>query len=152
MRKAIEVATENPAQCNCLALRQAARRVTQFYESRLAPLGLTSSQYSIIARLNRVGPLTINEIAEALVMDRTTTGRAIRPLERDGLVRIGSVEDARKRVVNLTAAGRRRADEARNAWQQAQAEFERAFGADAAKSLRAMMSEVVKTVPEAGAA
>ena len=45
-----EPAADELAYCNCLAVRQAARRVSQFYESRLAPLGLTASQYSILAR------------------------------------------------------------------------------------------------------
>lgn len=142
----------NPADCNCLALRQAARRVSQFYESHLAPLGLKSSQYSILARLDRLGAMSINQIAEAMVMDRTTTGRAIRPLERDGLVRIGAAEDGRKRVVGLTAAGRKRVNEARDAWRQAQEQFEQALGPESARSLRAAMSEVVKAIPETGAA
>lgn len=126
--------------------------MSQFYEAHLAPLGLKSSQYSILARLDRLGAMSINEIAEAMVMDRTTTGRAIRPLERDGLVRIGAVEDGRKRVVNLTAAGRRRVNEARDAWRQAQERFEQALGPEAAKSMREAMSEVVKAIPETGAA
>jgi DNA-binding MarR family transcriptional regulator len=142
----------NPADCNCLALRQAARRVSQFYEGYLAPLGLTSSQYSILARLNRRGAMSINDIAESLVMDRTTTGRAIRPLERDGLVRIGTAEDGRKRMVNLTAAGRKRAQDAQDAWRQAQAQFERSVGPEAAKNLRAAMADVIKAIPETGAA
>jgi DNA-binding MarR family transcriptional regulator len=142
----------NPADCNCLALRQAARRVSQFYEGYLAPLGLTSSQYSLLARLNRLGAMSINDIAESLVMDRTTTGRAIRPLERDGLVRIGTAEDGRKRMVNLTAAGRKRAQDAQDAWRQAQAQFERSVGPEAAKILRAAMADVIKAIPETGAA
>lgn len=142
----------NPADCNCLALRQAARRVSQFYEAHLAPLGLKSSQYSILARLDRLGAMSINQIAEAMVMDRTTTGRAIRPLERDGLVRIGAAEDGRKRVVSLTPGGLKRVNEARDAWRQAQERFEQALGSEAAKSMRAAMSDVVKAIPETGAA
>jgi DNA-binding MarR family transcriptional regulator len=152
MQNPTDASLVNPADCNCLALRQAARRVSQFYESFLAPLGLKSSQYSILARLDRRGAMSINEIAESLVMDRTTTGRAIRPLERDGLVRSGTAEDGRKRVVSLTAAGRKRVNEARDAWRQAQQQFERAFGPKAAQSLRATMSDVVKAIPESGAA
>jgi len=152
MQNRDDPALENPAHCNCLAIRQAARRVSQLYESYLAPYGLKSSQYSILARLDRRGPLSINEIAESLVMDRTTMGRAIRPLERDGLVRIGTAEDGRKRVVSLTAAGRKRAKEAQDAWRQAQAQFERSVGPEAAKSLRAAMTDVIKAIPETGAA
>ncbi len=78
--------TINPAACNCLALRQAARQVTQFYDQFLAPSGLRSTQYSILARLQRKGPMTINALAGELVMDRTTLGRNILPLQRDGLI------------------------------------------------------------------
>ena len=50
-------ATETPTQeCNCLALRQAARHVTQFYDQCLAPAGLRTTQLSILAKLKRLGP------------------------------------------------------------------------------------------------
>jgi hypothetical protein len=49
-----------PTPCNCLALRQAARRVTQFYDQHLAHVGLRTTQFSILAKLNRLGPLPIN--------------------------------------------------------------------------------------------
>ena len=39
-------ATPSP-ECNCLALRQAARHVTQFYDQCLAPSGLRTTQLSI---------------------------------------------------------------------------------------------------------
>ena len=81
--------TYNPAACNCLALRQAARHVTQFYDQFLAPSDLRSTQYSILARLQRRGPMTINALAGELVMDRTTLGRNILPLQRDGLIVAG---------------------------------------------------------------
>ena len=53
-----------PDLCNCLAIRKAARHVTQFYDHRLAPAGLSTPQFSILARLRRRGPSTINELAE----------------------------------------------------------------------------------------
>ena len=74
--------------CNCLALRQAARHVTQFYDQYLVPTGLRTTQFSILAKLKRLGPMTINALARELVMDRTTLGRTMLPLERDGLIRI----------------------------------------------------------------
>src|ERR1041384_1094458 len=66
------------AECNLLALRQAARHASQLYDSHLAKTGLRGTQYSILSRLNRLGPLSINELAKAMVMDRTTLGRAVR--------------------------------------------------------------------------
>jgi len=94
-----------PDLCNCLALRQAARHVTQFYDRFLAPMGLRTSQYSILAKLRRLGPLPINALARELVMDRTTLGRNILPLQREGLIAIvkGSA-DRRSKELRLTEA------------------------------------------------
>ena len=49
--------------CNCFAIRQAARYVTQFYERELAPLGLRVTQFSILVAVNELGPVTINALA-----------------------------------------------------------------------------------------
>jgi DNA-binding MarR family transcriptional regulator len=133
----------NPAGCNCLALRQAARHVSQFYDQFLAASGLRGAQYSILARLHRKGPISINALAAELVMDRTTLGRNILPLARDGLISIkpGRI-DRRSRDVQLTKAGVARLRIACEGWRQAQAQFEAAFGGKRAKALRALLHEV----------
>src|SRR5580704_1004927 len=111
----------NLAGCNCLALRQAARHVTQVYDQFLAPSGLRSTQYSILARLNRKGAMTINALAAELVMDRTTLGRNMRPLQRDGLVAIGpGKSDRRRKELRLTPFGTARFQIAQKAWIKAQ--------------------------------
>jgi DNA-binding MarR family transcriptional regulator len=133
----------NPAECNCLALRQAARRVTQFYDQFLAPSGLRSTQYSILARLQRKGPMTINALAAAMVMDRTTLGRNILPLQRDGLVAVGpGKSDRRSKELRLTPSGTARWRAGSKAWAEAQARFESSFGTRQARVLRDMLSDV----------
>src|ERR1700694_2757868 len=95
--------------CNCFAIRSAARHVSQFYDQFLAPIGFCPTQYSILARLKRRGPQSINTLAESMVMDRTTLGRNILPLERDGLIRIEPAgSDRRVRELRLTKAGAQR--------------------------------------------
>jgi DNA-binding MarR family transcriptional regulator len=130
--------------CNCFAVRSAARHVTQFYDQFLAPIGLRTTQYSILARLKRLGPQSINTLAESMVMDRTTLGRNILPLERDGLIKIEpSASDRRVRELRLTKAGEKRLQAAIEAWSQAQARFETSFGTKRAAELRAMLRAVV---------
>jgi DNA-binding MarR family transcriptional regulator len=63
------------------------RHVTQFYDQFLADAGLRATQFSILTKLRRLGPLSINALAKELVMDRTTLGRNILPLQREGLSR-----------------------------------------------------------------
>ena len=96
-------------ECNCLALRQAARHVTQFYDQYLASTGLRTTQFSILAKLKRLGPMTINALARELVMDRTTLGRTMLPLERDGLIAIkDGILDRRSKELAVTKAGSER--------------------------------------------
>src|ERR1700746_3136600 len=112
-------------ECNCLAIRQAARHVTQFYDQSLAESGLRATQYAILGRLQRNGPMPINALAAALVMDRTTLGRNILPLERDGLIEIvASADDRRRRELRLTDAGIARHTAGIECWSMAQERFE----------------------------
>ena len=142
MKTAPTIST-NPAACNCLALRQATRHVTSFYDGFLVPAGIRATQYSILARLNRKGAMTINALAAALVMDRTTLGRNIRPLQRDGLVAIGpGKSDRRRKELRLTASGTARFQIAQRAWTKAQANFEQTFGTRRAKALRVLLEDV----------
>ena len=127
-------------ECNCFALRAAARHVTQFYDQFLAPSGLRATQYSILARLKWLGPLTIKALARDMVMDRTTLGRNILPLERDGLIRIeATASDRRAKELHLTKAGEKRVQAARKGWAAAQARFETTFGPRRAAELRQML-------------
>src|SRR5262245_22485062 len=92
--------------CNFFAVRSAARHVGQFYDQFLAPIGLRTTQFSILAKLKRRGPLTINALAKDMVMDRTTLGRNVLPLERDGLIRIEPIaSDRRAKELHLTNTG-----------------------------------------------
>jgi DNA-binding MarR family transcriptional regulator len=139
-------ASSNPAGCNCLALRQAARHVTQFYDLFFASSGLRATQYSILARLKRNGPMTINALARELVMDRTTLGRNILPLERDGLIAVvPGKSDRRSKELRLTDAGAASQRSASKSWAQAQARFESAFGAKRAKALRTLLDGVTSS-------
>ena len=142
MQKETSAALDRNA-CNCLALRQAARHVTQFYDSYLSSEGLRTTQFSILAKLNRLGPLSINELAKSMVMDRTTLGRAIRPLERDRLLTIEAGDDGRTRSLRLTATGEARLKAAAAKWREAQKEFEMTFGARDAAELRGILQRVV---------
>jgi DNA-binding MarR family transcriptional regulator len=134
----------SPEECNCFALRAAARHVTQFYDQFMASTGLRTTQFSILAKLKRRGPLTINALAEDMVMDRTTLGRNILPLERNELLRIEqAASDRRAKEIHLTKAGERRLEAARKRWSVAQGQFEASFGAKRAADLRASLRAVV---------
>src|SRR4051794_20692116 len=140
----IAAAEAASSECNCLAIRQAARHVTQFYDQLFAPVGLRATQFAILSRLQRQGPMPINALAGLLVMDRTTLGRNILPLQRDGLIEIvASAADRRRRELRLTDSGRAKYAAALECWSRAQQRFEAVFGGERAAELRALLRDVV---------
>ena len=133
-----------PDLCNALAIRKAARHVTGLYDRHLAEAGLKVTQFSILARLRHLGPRTINELAADMSMDRTTMGRNVRPLERDGLVQIATdTRDARRRALSITESGRDRLRLAGQGWAAAQAKFDNAYGPKRAAALRDTLAGLI---------
>lgn len=132
--------------CTCGSLRKASRRISQFYDTALAPAGIKSTQFSILSEVERgsiAGPVTMCELASAMVMDRSTLGHNLRPLERDDLVVLRQARhDRRKRYVELTAKGKSLLPRARQLWRRAEDRFERIFGKDPAAELRAVLLDI----------
>ena len=141
-----QLAPPRSTACNCTALREAARCVTQRYDQHLAAAGLRSTQFSILTRLKEPGPTTINGLAQALVMDRTTVGRNILPLQRRRLIVVKRGEhDARRKELHLTTAGLARLKAGFDGWAKAQAQFEGTLGKEQASQLRDLLHVVVGT-------
>jgi DNA-binding MarR family transcriptional regulator len=130
--------------CNCLALRQASRYITNAYDQVLSEAGLRVTQFSILYMLSVRKQMTVGEIAAGLVMDRTTLTRNLKPLERDMLVVSGpSKQDGRERVISLSPAGKAKLKTVLPLWQKAQQAFETSFGAARADELRMLLRHVV---------
>ena len=131
--------------CYATALRKASRRLTALYDEALAPAGLRSTQYAILVELADRGPLTINELARSLVLDRSGLGHSLRPLERDGLIHLtrGSV-DRRSVAVDLSAEGRDRLKQAAVLWRSAQQRVSDALGPETAGDLRDQLTRIAE--------
>jgi DNA-binding MarR family transcriptional regulator len=133
--------------CTCGSLRKASRRISQFYDTALAPIGIKSTQYSILSELNRHQQqdkaLSMCELADAMVMDRSTLGHNLRPLQRDDLLRLrNSVDDRRKRYVELTKKGRSTLLRAQRLWRVAEGRFENIFGKKHSAELRLILLNI----------
>ena len=140
-----------PDVCSCASLRQAARHVTQFYDAALAPSGLGLNQFSILSRIKSVGPVAIHDLARLLIMDRSTLGHLLRPLQRRRLVTLATdPQDRRSRQVALTTAGQALLAKARPMWADAERRFSRTMGEDAARELRMTLKRVATTDYETG--
>jgi DNA-binding MarR family transcriptional regulator len=135
--------TSEARRCACATIRRTDRVLTQFYDEMLAPSGLYVTQFSTLATLAEAAPITINRLAEFLVMDRTTLTRNLELLTKQHLVRIEEGQDRRMRLVFLTQEGEQALRRAWPLWQEAQARIERALGRERFEGLLTDLSAVL---------
>jgi DNA-binding MarR family transcriptional regulator len=132
------------SRCNCTALRKATRRVSQLYDTALAPSGLKTTQRAILAQIGRSQPANVGELAAALVMDAGALAHTLKPLERDRLVAVTiDPNDRRNRLITLTRKGRAKLTETDALWTKAQAGFEAGFGRIKSEALREALQVLV---------
>jgi DNA-binding MarR family transcriptional regulator len=130
-------------QCNCFAMRKAARRITRFYDAHLEPSRLRITQFLTLAALNELGSAAVGALAEQLDIERTAMGKMVEFLERDGLVTIEpSPTDGRSRLIELTEKGSRLHKKALPLWREAQRKFEQLNGAESVTALRQGLAEM----------
>lgn len=133
--------------CSCFAVRRLARRITRFYDQHLAPAGLRTTQYSLLAHLRGTEDVPMRVLAERLDMDRSTLNRNLRPLIHAGWVAQHAGADPRTAVLRLTEAGRRKLGEARALWSRAQAAFESRVGPAGLAGLHAGIDTAQRSLP-----
>lgn len=152
-RKNIAIKAEGPEEptqiwatrCNAGAARRAARKLTHLYDTELAPAGLNLCQYGVLRAINSRGAAlpSVQELAEQLVLDRSTLGQNLRPLVKDRLINLlTDPNDRRVRLIALTKLGVAKFKEANKYWQIAQDRFEEVFGKDEAESLRTALLSI----------
>jgi DNA-binding MarR family transcriptional regulator len=130
-------------QCNCFAVRKAARQISRMYDAHLQPTGLRNTQFLILAALDELGSAAVNEFAERLDVERTAMGKMIALLERDGFVAIQpSPTDGRNRIAELTREGRDLHKSADLLWREAQRQFSELNGTHKVDALRGSLSEM----------
>lgn len=134
---------EAAAVCACFNLRKASRAVTQLFNAALQPAGLRSTQFVLMVVVRAEEPVSLPRLAHALVMDRSTLSRNLKPLERDGLLRVAPAKSGRGSVVRLSAKGLGRLAEAVPLWQEAQGRFVESLGLGRWERLREALAATV---------
>jgi DNA-binding MarR family transcriptional regulator len=136
----IDMAATKVRTCVCGLLQRTTRCLTRFYDHALQPSGLRTSQYSMLAHIDRDGPLSIGDLGRLLRMDQSTAVRNVSVLRRDGLLKITPEKGGRRKMVALTPKGRGRMAEATPYWDTAQSRVEAALGREAL----ALLNEVTE--------
>jgi DNA-binding MarR family transcriptional regulator len=137
-------------ECPALRVRQASRVLAKLFDDELAPFGLLSSQLPILAAVALSGDsgAPMSRLAEALLVDRTTLTRGIRPLERAKFLRVvRSPRDARTKIVVITRAGRRMIKSIYPAWESVLRQIKKSLGAETLVELHARLAHVIALAP-----
>jgi DNA-binding MarR family transcriptional regulator len=113
--------------CACLAIRQAARMVTQFYGAELGGR-LEIPQFGLLSMLDGRPGCPQVALARALNLDKTTLSRNLKLMEKNGWIARAKSDDLRERGFHLTAEGKKLLRAARPRWKRAQEKFQAAMG------------------------
>jgi len=114
--------------CICFNLRWVTRAVTQFFDAEIRRHGIRPTQTPILGALQARSGLGMAELSDWLGMERTTLVRNLRPLQRDGLVRITGGGRGGRVELAITEKGRKALAKMLPAWRAAQDEVVRTLG------------------------
>ena len=117
-----------PRNCISYRLRRAARVTAKKFDDALRPLGIRNTQFTLLAALNKTGPISIGALSDALATDSTTLNRNLEILSRrefvkDAPMKDGSPTDGRVRSIALTGQGRAIYKQALPIWRATQTEL-----------------------------
>ncbi|HYZ73251.1 MAG TPA: winged helix-turn-helix domain-containing protein, partial [Chthoniobacterales bacterium] len=74
--------------CTCFNLRRVTRVITQSFDAEFRGYGIRITQTPILNALQARSGWSMAEMSDFLGMDRTTLLRNLRPLQREGLIKI----------------------------------------------------------------
>jgi DNA-binding MarR family transcriptional regulator len=114
--------------CICFNLRRVTRAVTQFYDAEMRRHGIRPTQASILASLQARDGWNMAELSEWLGMDRTTLVRNLRPLQRDGFVKVFGGGRGHRVELAITAKGQKQIEKLTPAWKSAQCAVVKTLG------------------------
>jgi DNA-binding MarR family transcriptional regulator len=135
--------------CACSQVRRLARKLSSLYDTLLSPEGLTITQYSLLANIERAGQLSHVALAEKVGMERTTLTRNLRPLTRAKWVAAETGKDRRQHLLQLTPAGRRKLVRSLPLWEEAQRQFLSQIGTESLQKFRALLASSESAVTKA---
>ncbi len=132
-------------ECACFNLRKATRAVTKFYDDMLRPAGIRVTQFSLLVAVSMAGPVTVTQLADLSVIDRTTLTRNLEILGKQGLILVSPGEDRRTRMVAITEEGQKTLSNALPMWRKAQERIMESMGESTWRSLQQHLSQIVAT-------
>lgn len=136
------------AQCALFDVHRVSRAMTVLYNAYLRETGLSMAQFTLLRNIAAMAPAGIKQIAEAMLMDRTSVTRLLEPLIKQQLIVIEVGEDRRYRSVVVTPEGLAAVARSETAWLKAQRELFKRIGSAQWRTMRTALRKTLHLVRE----
>ena len=143
-----EIAETTSATCLATRVRQLSRIITRLYDDAMRPLGITASQYTLLAQLASRDGITAVEIGHELDIEKSTLSRNLKRLLALGLIIMDPPAGRRGRGLHLTAKGQITLKDAYPVWQGAQARAVAVMGVDTRSKLDDLLRTAEKLIAD----
>ena len=130
--------------CACFNIRRISRVMTQFFDAEVRRHGVRPTQTPILGALQAKNGWSMAGLSDWLGMERTTLLRNLRPLQRDGLVRIRSGGRGGHVELEITEKGSETLAKMLPAWRSAQAKVVTILGKERWSTIISDLEEVAK--------
>ena len=119
-------------------------------DARMSRFGMTPAQTHVLLHLHQSGgQLPQRELLDSLKVKPSTVNGILDRMEEKGLVeRTVSGTDARQRLVALTLAGRKREEQVKQAFLEAEALIGRGLTKEETDTLRSLLERVIQNLEE----
>jgi DNA-binding MarR family transcriptional regulator len=141
-----EIATSTSSTCLASRVRQLSRIITRVYDDAMRPLGITASQYTLLAQLASRDGITAVEIGTELDIEKSTLSRNLKRLLALGHIIMDPPAGRRGRGLHLTPQGQKILTEAYPIWQDAQERATNVMGNECRDVLDNMLGHAEKLV------
>jgi DNA-binding MarR family transcriptional regulator len=132
--------------CMCASFRRASRALTQIYDEALRPLGLRTTQFTVLQALSLAGEVSQGGLGHILAMDSTTLTRTLEIMVRHRWIEKRDGKDRRERLLRLGKPGIEQLKRALPAWQNAQLQLRRRLGDARWRELLNLTTELTNVV------
>ncbi len=143
-----DIAETTSATCLATRVRQLSRIITRLYDDAMRPLGITASQYTLLAQLASRDGITAVEIGHELDIEKSTLSRNLKRLLALGMIIMDPPAGRRGRGLHLTPKGQVVLKDAYPVWQAAQARSVAVMGVDTRAKLDDLLRLAEKLIAE----
>ncbi len=139
-----DIAEKTATSCIATRVRQLSRIITRVYDDAMRPLGITASQYTLLAQLASRDGITAVEIGHELDIEKSTLSRNLKRLLALGLIIMDPPAGRRGRGLHLTPKGQATLRQAFPVWQEAQERALQVMGESSRETLDGLLNNAEK--------